>query len=307
MMKNYILNWLCLITLFCGIQDLKAQQDSQYTQYMYNTITVNPAYAGSRGMLSISGIYRTQWIGLEGAPETMAFSLNSPVGIRGVGVGLSFNSDKIGPSMENLLAADFSYTIQTSELTKLSFGIKAGFSSLDVDMDKLNPEYINDPQLADVNRMAPIFGAGIYLHSDKWYVGLSVPSFLETAHYDDVKVSAVSEKAHIYLIGGYVFQLNPMLKFKPAVLTKAVSGSPLAIDVSANFLYNERFTFGAAYRFDAGVSALVGFQITDQFMLGYAYDYDTTELGNYNSGSHELFLRFELGRLVRGVINPRFF
>lgn len=307
MMKNFILRCVCFITLFCGIVEVQAQQESQYTQYMYNTITVNPAYAGSRGMLSMSGIYRTQWIGLEGAPETMAFSLNSPVGIRGVGIGLSFNSDKIGPATESLLTADFSYTIQTSERTKLSFGIKAGFNSLDVDMNKLNPEYINDPQLTDVNRMAPVFGAGVYLHSDKWYVGLSVPSFLETEHYDDVQVSAVTEKAHVYLIVGYVFDLNPMLKFKPAVLTKAVSGSPLAVDVSANFLYNERFTLGAAYRLDAGVSALVGFQITDQLMLGYAYDYDTTDLGNYNAGSHEIFLRFELGRLVRGVMNPRFF
>jgi len=303
-MKPYLFS---IILFFSICYHGFSQQESQYTQYMYNTITVNPAYAGSRGMLSFTGIYRTQWIGLEGAPETMAFSLNSPIGIRGVGIGLSFTGDRIGPSTENMVTADFSYTILLERDTKLSFGIKGGFNSIDVDLSRLNPETINDPQLTDVNRMAPVIGTGIYLHSDKWYLGLSSPNFLETEYYDDVQVSTATEKSHFYFIGGYVVDLSQNLKFKPAVLAKAVKGAPLALDLSANLLFNKRFTLGAAYRLDAAVSALAGFQITDQLMLGYAYDYDTTDLGNYNSGSHEIFLRFELGTRQGGTVNPRFF
>ncbi|MCX2678695.1 type IX secretion system membrane protein PorP/SprF [Galbibacter sp. EGI 63066] len=303
-MRSRIL--VVVIGIFVGVV-AHAQQDSQYTQYMYNTITINPAYAGSRGLLGLNGIYRSQWIGFEGAPETLAFSMNSPIGRGGLGAGLSFTSDKVGPSSENMVAADISYTIQTSDRVKLSFGIKAGFSSLDVDMDKLNPEEINDPGMQDINRTAPVIGAGAYLHTNKWYIGLSSPNFLETNHYDDVSVSSVTEKAHFYLIGGYVFDLNSSLKLKPAVLTKAVVGAPLAVDVSANLLFNDRFTLGAAYRWDAAVSGLLGFQVTDRLMLGYAYDYDTTELGNYNQGSHEIFLRFELNTIIRNTVNPRFF
>ena len=301
--KGYIILFILSLVSISSF----AQQESQYTQYMYNTITVNPAYAGSRGLLSFNGLYRAQWIGLEGAPETINFSAITTLGYSNVGLGLSFTSDKIGPSVESLGTADFSYTIQTSYRTKLSFGLKAGFSSINVDLSKLNAEHANDPVLTDVNRIAPVVGAGVYFHSDKWYVGLSSPNFIETDHYDDVKVSTATEQAHFYLIGGYVFELNQNLKFKPAALVKAAVGAPLAVDASASFMFDEKLTLGLAYRWDAAVSALVGFQISDQLMLGYAYDYDTTELGNYNSGSHEIFLRFELFSKVRRTVNPRFF
>lgn len=286
------------------------QQDSQYTQYMYNTQTVNPAYAGNRGMLSFNGLYRTQWVGLDGAPETLNFSMNTPVGEKGVGLGLAFFSDKIGPSTESNIMADFSYTINVSDNTKLSFGIKGGINLLNVDYTKLNIFDPNDPNFSENinNRLSPGIGAGLYLHnSDKWYVGLSVPNMLETDHYDDVATSTASERAHFYLIGGYVFDLSSNTKFKPAVLAKAVTGAPIALDASANFLFYDKFTLGAAYRLDAAVSGLAAFQVSDQLMIGYAYDYDTTELGNYNSGSHEFFLRFEFATKVRKVVNPRFF
>lgn len=306
--KSNIFVLVVVISLFfMAPLSIQAQQDSQYTQYMYNTNTVNPAYAGSRGSLSIFGGYRNQWVGLDGAPETLNFSANSPIGIQGVGVGLGFTSDKIGPSSESILTADFSYTINLSEEVELAFGIKGGMSLWSLDPNKLNIYDPNDGNLRQENKSAPIIGAGLYVHSEKWYVGVSSPSILETTHYDDVQVSAASEKAHLYLIGGYVFTLNPNLKFKPAVLAKAITGAPLAIDVSANALLYEKVTFGLAYRFDASVSALAGFQLSDNIMVGYSYDYDTTELGNYNNGSHEIFLRFELGTRLKGKVNPRFF
>ena len=284
-----------------------AQQDSQFTQYMYNTAILNPAYAGSRGVLSMNGIYRNQWVGMEGAPETMTFSINSPVGLKGVGLGANFYSDKIGPSIESNITADFSYTIRVSTETRLSFGLKGGLNILDVDVNKLNIYDPNDVNLVSTNIKSPVAGVGLYLHSDRWYLGLSSPNFLETKHYDEIAVSTATEKAHIYFIGGYVFNLNEEFKFKPAVLTKMVSGAPLSVDLSANVMYREKFTLGVAYRYDVTFSGLTGFQISDGLMLGYAYDYDTTELGNYHSGSHEIFLRFELGTRTRSTINPRFF
>ncbi len=299
--------FILLGCMFSAVHEVQAQQDSQYTQYMYNTVSVNPAYAGTRGSLSMIGIYRNQWVGLDGAPETLNFSVNSPIGVQGVGLGLGFTSDKIGPSTESIITADFSYTIDVSQNTKLSFGIKGGFSLLDLDPNKLLIYDPNDYDLAQKSYSSPIVGAGLYLHSDNWYLGLSSPNLLETEHYDDVQVSTATEKTHIYFIGGYVFTLNSNLKLKPAVLAKAVTGAPLALDISANALMYDRFSLGLAYRLDAAVSAMLGFQVTDNIMIGYAYDYDTTPLGNYNDGSHEIFLRFELGTKLRAKVNPRFF
>ena len=293
--------------MFSAVHEMQAQQDSQYTQYMYNTVSVNPGYAGTRGSLSMVGIYRNQWVGLEGAPETLNFSVNSPIGVQGVGVGLGFTSDKIGPSTESIITADFSYTIPVSEGTKLSFGVKGGLSLLDLDPNKLLIYNPNDYDLSQKTYSSPVVGAGLYLHSDSWYLGLSSPNLLETEHYDDVQVSTATEKTHVYFIGGYVFTLNSNLKLKPAVLAKGVMGAPLAVDISANALLYNKVSFGLAYRLDAAVSGMAGFQVNDHIMIGYAYDYDTTELGNYNSGSHEIFLRFELGTKLRAKVNPRFF
>ncbi len=285
-----------------------AQQDAQYTQYMYNTINVNPAYAGSRGVLSVFGLYRTQWVGLDGAPETGAFSVNSPIANSNLGVGLSFVNDRIGPTNENTISADLSYTIRTSETYKLSFGVKGTANLFNLDPSKLNPQHANDPLLQDLNNdFSPNVGAGVYLHSDKLYLGASVPNFFETKRYDDNDVAVYKERMNMYFIGGYVFDLSPSLKFKPAFLTKIVEGAPLQLDVSGNFLINERLVLGAAWRWDAAVSAMAGFQITDGLFIGYGYDLETTKLANYNSGSHEIFLRFELFKKQEKIVSPRFF
>ena len=286
----------------------QAQQDAQYTQYMYNTINVNPAYAGSRGVMSIFGLHRTQWVGLDGAPTTNAFSINTPISNSNLGVGLSFVNDKIGPTNENTISADLSYTIRTSETYKLSFGVKGTANMFNLDPSKLNPQNSGDPLLQDLNNdFSPNVGAGAYLHSDKLYLGVSVPNFFETKRYDDNDIAVYKERMNLYFIGGYVFDLTPSLKFKPAFLTKVVEGAPLQLDVSGNFLINEKFVLGAAWRWDAAVSAMAGFQITDGLFIGYGYDLETTKLANYNSGSHEVFLRFELFNKQEKIVSPRFF
>ena len=303
-MRTKILIFALLLTGFVSF----GQQDAQYTQYMYNTINVNPAYAGSRGVMSIFGLHRTQWVGLDGAPVTNALSINSPIENSNIGVGLSFVNDRIGPTNENTISADFSYTIQTSEAYKLSFGIKGTANLFNLDVKKLNPVTDNDPSLVNLrNYFSPNVGAGVYFHSDKLYLGASVPNFLETKRYEDNSPAIYKERLNFYLIGGYVFDLSSNLKFKPAFLTKVVEGAPLQLDLSGNFLINEKFVLGLAWRWSAAVSAMAGFQVNDGLYIGYGYDLETTKLRNYNSGSHEIFLRFELFKKAERIVSPRFF
>ena len=303
-MRTKILIFTLLLTGFVST----AQQDAQYTQYMYNTINVNPAYAGSRGVLSIFGLHRTQWVGLEGAPVTNAASLNFPIENSNFGVGVSFLNDRIGPTTENVLSVDLSYSIQTSETHKLSFGLKGSANLFNLDINKLNVEDQNDPYLENLNNVfSPNIGAGIYFHSDKSYIGFSVPNFFETRRYNDNSIVINKERMNYYLIGGYVFDLSPSVKFKPAFMSKLIEGAPLQLDVSGNFLINEKFVLGAAWRWDAAVSLMAGFQITDGLFIGYGYDLETTKLRRYNSGSHEVFLRFELFKRQNKILSPRFF
>lgn len=296
---------LLFALLFTGLVS-HAQQDAQFTQYMYNTININPAYAGSRGAMSIFALYRTQWVGLDGAPVTSAASMNTPLNESNLGLGVTVINDKIGPTNETTISADLSYTVPTSETWKLSFGIKATANLFDLDASKLNP-VDNDPSLYNYSKFSPNIGTGVYWHSDKAYVGLSIPNFVETNRYDDEQVKIFKEKINYYLIAGYVFDLNENLKFKPALLTKVVEGAPLQIDASANFMIFDKLMLGASYRWSAAVSAMVGFQISDGLYVGYGYDRETTGLNNTNSGSHELFLRFELFSNINKITTPRFF
>lgn len=287
-----------------------AQQDAQYTQYMYNTIEVNPAYAGSRGALSVFGLYRTQWVGLDGAPETSTFSVNTPLNNSDLGLGVSLVNDKIGPTVENTLSADLSYTIPTSESWNLSFGIKGTANLFNIDINKLSYEDQDDPQFQNLkNKFSPNVGAGVYYHSDRAYIGLSVPNFIETNRYDSDDVAIFKDKINYYLIAGYVFNLDRLeyIKFKPALMAKMVEGAPLQVDVSGNFMFNDKFVLGLAYRWSASVSAMAGFQVTKGMYIGYGYDHETTQLRKYNSGSHEIFLRFEFFNNYNKMISPRFF
>ncbi|MER3318612.1 MAG: type IX secretion system membrane protein PorP/SprF [Allomuricauda sp.] len=315
MIKKHFLTTLLFIGIVCT--GAMAQQDAQYTQYMYNTLSVNPAYAGSRGQLSFAGLYRSQWVGLDGAPETFTLNLHSPIQNSRLGYGISIVNDNIGDGVvqETYLDAVVSYTIDVSMDAKLSFGLKAGGNMLSLDFNGLrnfDQEVVNQNNID--NRFTPNFGLGIYYHTDKFYAGVSAPNVLESEYFDNDNSSdgvnfLSAERMNIYLITGYVFDIGADLQFKPALLTKAVGGAPLQVDLSASFLFANKFSFGAAYRWDAAVSGLVGFQVSEQIMLGLAYDRETTELGGtqFNDGSFEVFLRLELLKSFQRTISPRFF
>ncbi|MEX0275353.1 MAG: type IX secretion system membrane protein PorP/SprF [Flavobacteriaceae bacterium] len=298
-----------LLTLFTTVP-IYAQQDAQFTQYMYNTISVNPGYAGSRGQMSIGLLYRSQWVGVDGAPVTQTFNIHSPIGYKGVGLGISVVNDQIGPTNETYADLDFSYTVHTSNEGRLSFGLKGSAHILNLNETKLD-EFQLETGLAIDNKFSPNVGAGVYYHTDKYYAGLSVPRILKTDHFDNdgTTLYTAAEEMHLYFITGYVWELNPNLKFKPAVLTKAVRGAPLQVDLSANFLLNEKFILGAAYRWDAAFSGMAGFQVNNKFLLGIAYDRDVTELGSasFNNGSFEVVLRYDFISSKGNLRSPRFF
>lgn len=311
-MKYYIL----LLLAFISVNLSFSQQDPQYTQYMYNTQAVNPGYIGSKEALGFGLLYRTQWVSFEGAPQTGTFTINSPLGeLKRMGLGLSIVSDKIGPATETNVVVDYSYSIILSEISRLSFGLKAGVDLLDVDYTKLNIYDANDPQFSQNvdKKLQPQIGAGIFFNTDRLYLGLSVPNFLNSKHYnsdslDDVNVNAVAiERLHYFFIAGYVFDISENLKFKPTTMIKAVSGSPLQADLSANFLFNEKFTLGAAYRWDAAISAMAGFQITNKLFVGMGYDFQTTDIEKYSDGSYEIFLKFDVFNKTERILTPRFF
>jgi len=314
MMKRIMKSLLCGVVVLLSFT-AQAQQDPQYTQYIYNPLVINPAYAGNRGVTSILMLHRSQWVGLDGAPRTQNISVHSPIGLGKVGLGFSLVNDALGPARETYFNADFSYTIETGMEGKLSFGLKGSLNLLDVDFARTNPFNVGDPFLINIdNKLSPNVGVGIFYHNEKFYGGLSAPHLLQTNHFDrsgtqTAETFVAEERIHYYGLAGYVFDLNNDIKFKPSTLVKMVSGAPLAVDVNANFLFYEKLTLGASYRWSAALSGLVGFQINDGLLVGFAYDRESTELGNatYNDGTYEVFLRFELFKEYDRMLTPRFF
>ncbi|NRD21576.1 type IX secretion system membrane protein PorP/SprF [Winogradskyella eckloniae] len=306
--------YICIAILFFSVSMSFAQQLPQFTQYMFNTISINPAYAGSRETLSVVGLHRSQWVGLEGGPETQTLSVHSPLRNQNMGLGISFINDKLGYENFSYLYADYSYTIQTSQNTKLAFGIKGGVTHYSLDETLLNdPSVVDDPFFNDVsNRWSPNVGAGLFLHAPRWYVGLSAPRILNT-DYNKGRNGTLEyvalERISYYLTSGYVFNLSESTKLKPSVLLKATNGAPLSFDISANFLFNEVFWIGGAYRINENAAAIGGiadFQISKQMRIGYAYEYPISDLAAYTSGTHEVLLMFEVFKSKR-IKSPRYF
>lgn len=309
-MKKIIL----YITFFFYITSVSAQQDPEYTHYMYNMSVVNPAYAtGVPAMMNFGGLYRTQWVGAVGAPKTFTFFGHTAISDK-VEAGLSFISDDIGDGAkkENNIYADFAYVLKLGGKNRLSLGLKAGVSSMQTNFNgfKFNDPATDMAFAENINATKPNIGVGAYYFRDNLYVGISAPNLLKSKYIEEKSgVNAFgSENIHTFLTAGYIFQVNDMWKVKPAFMTKFVKGAPISIDLTVNVLYNEKFELGAAYRIDDSVSALFNFNVTPTLRVGYAYDYTLTNLGQFNSGTHEIMLLFDLDLLGKGFDkSPRFF
>ena len=285
--------------LFFSVTVLFGQKEPQYTQYMYNIGSFNPAYVGTVETPDITGLYRVQWSGIPGAPKTMRFGVNLPLANEKNGLGFNIVSDQLGPTTQTYIDVAYSFQVQLSDETKLSFGVDAGGSLLDVDYTKGDFENPNEPLInnADTfNKFYPTVGAGLFMYQKNWYVGLSVPNFLTSGIYADEVANIVEDKMQFNFIGGYVFDLSEGLKFKPAFLMNYLNGAPLNLNLSTNFLISDLVTVGASYRLDNAISGLAGLQISNSLFLGYSYDYNTNGLGEYSQGSHEVILKFYLGK-----------
>ena len=286
----------------------QAQQDPQVTHYQYNTMTVNPAYTGSRVFATITSLYRDQWAGIDGSPRTMTFGIDTPVG-KFDGLGLSIVQDGLGPSEETYIDGNYAHQLILNKRGhRLALGLKAGirFFSLDWSKGRFRDEEAVFNQNIE-GKILPSIGAGAFFYTDNSYFGVSTPNFLTNQHYDEIQEAEATEQIRLFIIGGYVFDLNADLKFKPSFFVKQVFGAPVAVDISSNFLLYEKLNFGVNYRWDESISGLFSFQISDRFNLGYAYDFNVNELNNYNSGTHEIFLRYSILNRLNRLKSPRFF
>ena len=291
-----------VLLLACSI---KAQQLPQFTQYMFNTISVNPAYAGSREAMNLTALHRNQWAGLDGNPTTSTFSFHTPLNNERVGLGLSYISDQLGFESTNYVYGDFSYTIPISFEAKLSFGLKAGFTNYNLE----NPD-VNDPFFdANFNSWKPNFGAGVYVSTNRWYAGFSSPRFVN-ADLNDNEFEAL-ERVSYYAIGGLVLDLSLDIKFRPSFITKFTNGAPATYDVTVGFLFYEKFWAGASYRFNdaSNFGAYMDYQISKDIRIGYAYDLPTGTFRPYTGGTHEVILIFEPRVVKRKNLykSPRYF
>ena len=302
---------IILVMLILGFENSNAQQMPQFTQYMYNTIAINPAYAGSREVLSIVAMGRNQWVGFDGGPQTQTLSINSPLRNEKIGLGLSLINDKAGFENFTYVYADFSYTINLGEKTKLAFGVDAGATYYKLSEDLYNGvEAGQDPYFDErLNRWNPNFGAGLLFHSDRWYAGFSIPRLINHDVNNQTEYAAL-EAVHYYLIGGYVLDVSKDVKFKPSVLWKYTDGAPISTDFTANFLFVEKFWLGASYRSNGkqgAFGALVDFQVSPQFRIGYTYEIPTGEIKPYTSGSQEILLMYEFRYTKNKLKSPRYF
>ncbi|MFD2588491.1 type IX secretion system membrane protein PorP/SprF [Croceitalea marina] len=296
-MNGFLKYKIIIIALLCGASAL-AQREPQYTQYMYNIGSFNPAYVGSVESTEFSALYRAQWIDIPGAPKTLRFGANVPLSNEKMGIGFNVVSDQIGPSSQTYIDVSYSYQVNLSSDSWLSFGLDAGGSFLNLNYSDGNFENPSEPIIGgdNLNQFYPILGGGLFMYGENWYTGLSTPNFLTLGIYDEELESVIDNDLQVDFIAGYVFDISDNTKFKPAALINYIPQGPLTVNLSANFLFLDAFTLGASYRFDNAVSGLAGFQISNTLFLGYSYDYNTNGLGDYTNGSHEAILKFYLGR-----------
>jgi len=295
---------VCLGQLAVGAY---AQQDPMYSQYMFNTLAFNPAYAGSGDVFNAMALSRNQWVGFDGAPTTQTLSLNSPLPGGKLAMGGNFIHDVAGPATQNSAFLDIAYRIKTWKDTRLSFGLSGGVNFFQADLASLRT-VDSDPQNANIKGKAlPNFGFGLFWHSPRYYLGISAPKLLENTIGTDGLVVTNQEFRHYYLMGGYVFDLSRDVKFKPSFMLRAVDGAPLSLDVDASFLLHERIWLGVMYRVGNAFGVLAQYQVNEQLRIGYAFDMTTTKVGAYSAGTHEIMLSYDF-RFTKGrTISPRYF
>ncbi|MCW3104779.1 MAG: hypothetical protein JWO09_3219 [Bacteroidetes bacterium] len=292
-----------------------AQQAPMYTHYMYNTLSINPGYAGSRDALTITALHRSQWVDFKGAPVTQTLTLHTPLRNEHIGVGLSVINDKIGPTHNTSLFADFAYIMRLNKSSKLALGLSAGANIFQSSLGSLNLDQSTDPvfQSNIGNHITPNFGFGAYYSRERFYAGISAPSLLQNnysvTNLPDGTTLTGKEQRHYFLIAGTMLKLTSNLDFKPTALVKVTPAAPIQADVTASFIIMKKLLLGGMYRTGDAVGALVGVDITDQFHVGYSFDWSYgLKTFKYNQGSHEIVLRYDfIYSSKKQIHSPRYF
>lgn len=295
---NKILKNMHIVILFIGLTSI-AQQAPHYTQYMYNTVIINPAYAGARADLSIGGLSRTQWIGIDGAPKTQTFSINART-FDGVGMGFSVVHDEIGLLKSTDISMDLSYTLIMGYRQRLALGLKGTYASYNNDLS--SGITVDDEVYASINGNYPNVGFGMYYYDDTFFGGIAIPQLLKTPKFimDGNFQAGITDNTNVFATFGMRMDINDNTKFKPSTMVKYTSGLPISVDINANFLYKEWLELGVSYRYDDSVSAILAVLPNKNMRIGYAYDYTLSNLGNYNQGTHEIMLLFDIDFSKRG-------
>ena len=299
-----------IISFFLIGTSIWAQQDPQYTQYIYTMNILNPAYVSTVENTTVTSLGRSQWVGIDGAPKTISFSFVTPLS-RKLGLGFSVVHDEVGPIKENNVYLDLSYEIDLTEKSKLALGLKGGLTMLDINGLMYSDENF-DPLDVPVSLSTANFGFGLFYYTNSYYLGLSIPNMIGSRHINKNNdfVSTSAEVKHYFAATGYVFSLSSKTKLKASTLFKFGEDSNLSTDLSANLFINNGLEFGFSHRWDASrsesISAVFAFNLSEKFRIGYAYDYTLTRFKDFNSGSYEIILRYVFGGGVK-MKSPRYF
>ncbi len=312
-MNKLIKAGLILSAVLVLNQSARAQFEPQFTQYMFNEMFINPAYAGSREQISATMVYRNQWVGLEGAPKTQTASIHGPLMNKKLGLGLTVMNESIGVTKQLAVYGNYAYRIQVGSNGAFAMGLQAGFINHQENLSEVITNEENDNEfLFNTPRVVlPNAGYGMYYNTDKLFVGLSIPRMFKNEVSGDgtadVSNSFEFKYWHYYLTSGYVFPVSENVKMKPSVMIKAVQGAPLNADLTLQALFMDVFWLGISYRTEDSFSALGTFQVTPKLRIGYSYDYTTTELSNYSNGTHEINLGYDFSFTKKKIVTPRYF
>jgi len=294
--------FIAFVLLSLGIN---AQQDPHFTQYFDNFLHVNPAYAGSTGMLSATAIHREQWVGFDGAPRSTTFSLHTPLNYRSVGLGLTAVNDMIGPVRQNMVYVDFSYTLRLGKTARLALGLKGGMNMINVATGDFTNVQSGDPAFMNVqNQINPNVGFGMYYHDEHFFFGLSSPRILEN---NPKNPNAYLESRHYFGIIGGIFSVSEQWKLRPSIQVKTTMGAPTSLDLSLAGIYKDKLWLGAMNRWNSAAGVFTQYQLNRQFRLGLASEFGMTALRNYNQGTFEVLMSYDFNYKKSNVKSPRYF
>ncbi|WP_282036053.1 PorP/SprF family type IX secretion system membrane protein [Saccharicrinis aurantiacus] len=312
-MRNRDKILIVILMLFAtSIHKTKAQQQALFTQYMFNGLAINPAYAGSHETLSATAHFRNQWVGFDGAPKTQSFSLHGPLKKDKVALGLLVLHDKIGVTSVTTIAPSYAYRLHFGGNNILSLGLQANITNGKSAFTELNPTNSNDVALnRDVNKWFPNFGFGAYFYNTKYYIGLSVPTILSNNFTNDAdiedEVTNSEVKPYLTLTGGYLFQLSNNFALKPSTMLRTNYGAPVTLDINANAYFLESLGVGVSYRWNESVSAIFEIFVTEDIRIGYSYDMIINDINKAASGSHEIMINYRFPFSKDRIVTPRYF